>query len=65
MCERKGYFGLSKKELEENPQCRALADDGVVAEKGWDKRKQAEVERRIAASEKQTNYKPSPYDLSE
>jgi len=65
MCEhKKGYFGLSEEELVENPQLRALTDDGVVAENGWDQLEQAEAERRIAAFKKQTSYRPSPYDFS-
>ena len=65
MCEQKNrYFGLSKEELVENPQLRALADDGVVAKDGWDQLKQVEAERRIAALKKHASYQPSPYDSS-
>jgi hypothetical protein len=65
MCKHKeGYFGLSEEELEENPQFRAFADDGVVSEDGWDKRKQAEDECWRFALKEHTNYQPSPYDFS-
>jgi len=65
MCEhKKGYFGLSEEELVENPQLRALADDGVVAESGWNEAEQAEAERRVAASKEQISYQSSPYDSS-
>ena len=69
MSERQnGYFSLSAEELEKNPQLRAMVDDGVVSEDGWDAEEQAAAEKEIEALKKrlkeQVDYQLFPYDSS-